>query len=105
MQTVTTFSGESVAKKSQKTNWADFADGNIYKAVKGQDFDTIKGFVVSMSRWANSNDYTAERYVNEDEGTVEFRLTPLSTPVDNSAESAESTDVESTDPADNSPEF
>lgn len=77
MQTVSNFSGDTVAAKSRKTNWSDFADGNIYKAVRGQDFDTTKGFIVSMSRWANDNDYRVERFVDETTGTVEFRLTAL----------------------------
>ena len=77
MQTLKTFSADvTVPSKTQKFDFAPLADGKIYKTVEGTDYQTsTKGFVVSMTRWANSNNVTVERLIAPDGKSVEFRLT------------------------------
>lgn len=83
MKVVTKFSGSTVAPtKGNKFDWDAVADGKIHKATLADgDYSSAKGFLVSMSRWANETGHTVARYVSDDGSFVEFQLTPNPTPV------------------------
>ena len=88
MQTIKKFSGSTVAPAKNATySFADVSDGEIRKAVLGTDYKSAKGFLVAMSRYANSNGLTVNRYVHPDGAAVEFQLVPNDSPdVDTTSE-------------------
>jgi hypothetical protein len=80
MQTIKKFSGSTVAPTKNATySFSDAVDGQIRKAVLGTDYKSAKGFLVAMSRYANSNGLTVNRYVHPDGSAVEFQLIQNST--------------------------
>lgn len=80
MQTVKKFSGNTAPTvKGPKFDWDPVSDGNIYKAVEGVDYSNVKGFLTSMTRWANETNHSVARFVAEDGSYVEFSLTVVPT--------------------------
>jgi len=80
MQTVKKFSGSTIAPAKKATfDFTSVNDGNIYKAVQGTDYVTHKGFLVALTRYANSNDFSVNRYVAPEGASVEFQLVAKTT--------------------------
>lgn len=77
MQTIKNFSGEVSKPATKGFNFSLVSDGKIYKAVQGTDYVSSKGFIVALSRYANSNGFKADRYVATDGTSVEFRFTTV----------------------------
>lgn len=63
-------------------DWIIFADGDIWSIWQDKDYDSQRGVLTSMKRWANKRGYQLDRVVHKDH--VEFRFvfvaptTPLS---------------------------
>lgn len=76
MNTVKSFSGTVNAPKStSKFDFVPVSDGKIYQATRGTDYVAPKGFLVALTRYANKNGFTVNRYAAPDGSTVEFQLT------------------------------
>lgn len=81
MESVNKFSGNTAPiAKGPKFDWEPLADGNIYKALVETDYSNVKGFLTSMTRWANETNHSVTRYVSPDGEYVEFSFIAL--PVD-----------------------
>lgn len=55
-----------------KSGFEEFADGAIYRALAGEDYENQRSFLGAMTRWAGLNGFEAERVVAD--GSIEFRF-------------------------------
>jgi hypothetical protein len=59
-----------------KAGFEEYADGNVYRAVQGEDYDNRRSFLAALTRWAGQNAFTVERIVlsGDETESVEFRF-------------------------------
>jgi hypothetical protein len=55
-----------------KRGFEEYADGAVYRALQGEDYENRRTFLAALTRWAGQNSFTVERVVTDE--AVEFRF-------------------------------